>query len=60
MTLAAFVSAHTIEGWLSSYGYIVIFLLVMGESLGLPLPGETALIAAALYAGSQGSSTSDG
>ena len=54
MTLAAFVSAHTIEGWLSSYGYIVIFLLVMGESLGLPVPGETALIAAALYAGSTG------
>ena len=54
MTLAAFVSAHTIEGWLASYGYIVIFLLVMGESLGLPVPGETALIAAALYAGSTG------
>ncbi len=54
MTLAAFVSTHTIEGWLSSYGYIVVFLLVMGESLGLPLPGETALIAAALYAGSTG------
>ena len=54
MTLAFLVSQHTIEGWLSSYGYIVVFLLVMGESLGLPLPGETALIAAALYAGSTG------
>ena len=54
MTLAAFVSTHTIEGWLSEYGYIVVFLLVMGESLGLPVPGETALIAAALYAGSTG------
>ena len=48
------VSTHTIEGWLSPYGYIVVFLLVMGESLGLPVPGETALIAAALYAGSTG------
>lgn len=54
MTLAFLVSTHTIEGWLSSYGYIVVFLLVMGESLGLPLPGETALVAAALYAGSTG------
>ena len=36
------------------YGYIVVFLLVMCESIGLPVPGETALIAAALYAGSTG------
>ena len=54
MTLAFLVSTHTIEGWLSSYGYIVVFVLVMLESLGLPVPGETALIAAALYAGSTG------
>jgi membrane protein DedA with SNARE-associated domain len=54
VTLGFLVSTHTIEGWLSSYGYIVVFLLVMGESLGLPVPGETALIAAALYAGSTG------
>ena len=54
MTLAFLISTHTIEGWLSSYGYIVVFVLVMLESLGLPVPGETALIAAALYAGSTG------
>jgi membrane protein DedA with SNARE-associated domain len=54
VTLALLVSTHTIEGWLSEYGYIVVFLLVMGESLGLPVPGETALIAAALYAGTSG------
>jgi membrane protein DedA with SNARE-associated domain len=30
----------------------VVFLLVMGESIGIPVPGETALIGAALYAGS--------
>ena len=29
----------------------MVFLLVMLESIGLPVPGETALIAAALYAG---------
>jgi membrane protein DedA with SNARE-associated domain len=50
--LGFLVSTHTIEGWLSSYGYVVVFVLVMLESLGLPVPGETALIAAALYAGS--------
>jgi membrane protein DedA with SNARE-associated domain len=47
-----FLSTHTIDGWLSSYGYLVVFLLVMIESIGVPVPGETALIGAALYAGS--------
>jgi membrane protein DedA with SNARE-associated domain len=47
-----FISTHTIDGWLSSYGYLVVFGLVLLESLGIPLPGETALIGAALYAGS--------
>jgi membrane protein DedA with SNARE-associated domain len=47
-----FLSTHTIDGWLASYGYLVVFLLVMAESIGLPMPGETALIGAALFAGS--------
>jgi membrane protein DedA with SNARE-associated domain len=51
MTVAFFVSTDTINAWLESYGYLVVFLLVMLESIGLPVPGETALIAAALYAG---------
>ena len=34
-------------------GYPLLFLLVMGESSGVPIPGETALIAAAVLA-SQG------
>ena len=54
MTLGFFLSTHTIEGWLHSYGYLVVFLLVMIESIGVPVPGETALIGAALYAGSTG------
>ena len=33
-----------------SYGYYAVFALVALESLGIPLPGESALIAAALYA----------
>jgi membrane protein DedA with SNARE-associated domain len=37
---------------LQSYGYIAVFLLVGLESMGIPLPGETMLIAAAVYAGS--------
>jgi membrane protein DedA with SNARE-associated domain len=52
VTLGFFLSTHTIDGWLASYGYLVVFLLVGIESIGLPVPGETALIGAALYAGS--------
>jgi membrane protein DedA with SNARE-associated domain len=50
--LGFFLSTHTIDSWLESYGYLVVFLLVMLESIGVPVPGETALIGAALYAGS--------
>ena len=52
MTLGFFLSTHTIDSWLASYGYLVVFLLVMVESIGVPVPGETALVGAALYAGS--------
>jgi membrane protein DedA with SNARE-associated domain len=52
VTVGFIVSTHTIDGWLASYGYLVVFLLVMIESIGVPVPGETALVAAALYAGS--------
>jgi membrane protein DedA with SNARE-associated domain len=52
VTIGFFLSTHTIDGWLESYGYLVVFLLVMLESIGVPVPGETALIVAALYAGS--------
>ncbi len=34
-----------------SYGYYAVFTLIALESMGIPLPGETALISAALYAG---------
>ena len=36
--------------WIDRYGYEAVFALVGLESIGLPLPGETALITAALYA----------
>ena len=44
----------TITSLVHSYGYLALFLLVALESVGIPLPGETALITAALYAGSTG------
>jgi membrane protein DedA with SNARE-associated domain len=37
---------------LTTYGYAAVFVLVAFESLGVPLPGETILIAAGTYAGS--------
>ena len=36
---------------IATYGYWAVFGLVAAESLGIPLPGETALIIAAAYAG---------
>jgi membrane protein DedA with SNARE-associated domain len=36
---------------LITYGYGAVALVVMGESLGLPLPGETLLLLGAAYAG---------
>lgn len=33
-----------------SYGYLVVFVCVGIESLGIPIPGETALVTAAAYA----------
>lgn len=37
---------------IAMYGYFAVFALIALESIGIPLPGETALIAAAIYAGS--------
>ncbi|CAN5715091.1 hypothetical protein BH24ACT21_BH24ACT21_06820 [soil metagenome] len=44
---------HAIDGILSllqQYGYLVVFFGVMLESAGVPLPGETILIAAGILA----------
>ena len=45
-------STTLINHLLHSYGYVAVFLFVGLESMGIPLPGETMLIAAAVYAGS--------
>ena len=39
---------------MATYGLWALFAIVMLESMGLPLPGETALVSAALYAGATG------
>jgi membrane protein DedA with SNARE-associated domain len=38
------------ETLLATYGYVAIFVLVMLESAGIPLPGETILVSASIYA----------
>ncbi|HEU4647570.1 MAG TPA: DedA family protein [Gemmatimonadales bacterium] len=40
-----------IQHWLATYGYLAVFVMVGLESLGVPLPGETTLLAAAATAG---------
>lgn len=49
--LAAIFSSHTLHDLLGQYGYAAVFAFVMVESLGIPFPGETMVITAALYAG---------
>jgi membrane protein DedA with SNARE-associated domain/membrane-associated phospholipid phosphatase len=39
-----------IQRLLETYGYLAVLLLVGLESLGIPLPGETALLTASAYA----------
>ncbi len=44
----------SIQHLVDTGGYLAVFGLVAGESLGVPLPGETAVVAAATYAGTTG------
>jgi membrane protein DedA with SNARE-associated domain len=50
-TLGALIAHGQLEHWLIDYGVLAVFLVVGAESIGIPVPGETMLIAAALYAG---------
>lgn len=43
-----------IEPYIAQHGYWAVFVIVLLESAGVPLPGETALILAAGYAGATG------
>ena len=42
---------HSLEPTLNQYGYLAVAGLVMIEDFGVPVPGETVLILAAVYAG---------
>ncbi|MDQ1656653.1 MAG: hypothetical protein QOD41_1736 [Cryptosporangiaceae bacterium] len=48
----AVVALPTLSGLLAQYGYFGLGGLVLAESFGVPLPGETAIIASAVYAAS--------
>ncbi len=42
---------HSLEPTLNHYGYLAVVGLVLLEDFGVPVPGETVLILAAVYAG---------
>ena len=42
---------HALEPTLNHYGYLAVVGLVLLEDFGVPVPGETTLILAAVYAG---------
>jgi membrane protein DedA with SNARE-associated domain len=44
-------SQHDLAQFIATYGYWGVGGIIALESMGLPLPGETALIVAAVYAG---------
>ncbi len=42
---------HHLHGYLATYGYFAILVIVAMESAGIPMPGETVLVTAAILAG---------
>ena len=48
-----FLDANLIQDLIASYGYAAVFCVVLLESSGIPVPGETILICASVYAGTQ-------
>ncbi len=44
----------TLDGLLSRYGYGLVGVVIMLESMGLPLPGESLMIGAAIYCATTG------
>ncbi len=47
-----FLSIETIQALASQYGYLAVFIGILLENLGLPLPGETITIVGGFLAGS--------
>src|ERR1700687_639827 len=46
--------ASNLDSLLATYGYLAVFVFVGVESLGIPVPGETMLVTAAIYGGTTG------
>ena len=44
----------TLHQFIAQYGYFAVFVVVALESAGVPLPGETALVSAAVFAAGGG------
>lgn len=51
--LAALISLQALENALSAVGYPAVSIFVMIESTGIPFPGETMLLLASFFAGTQ-------
>src|ERR1700736_5986511 len=47
---------HTFVEWYAAYGYVVLFLGVVLENAGVPVPGETAVLVAGFLASPAGGS----
>ena len=50
VTRVDFLNSDTVQHLIGHYGYGAIFVIVMLESAGVPMPGETILVTAAVYA----------
>ncbi|GJE46448.1 DedA family protein [Methylobacterium soli] len=50
----SFLTELLITGFIASYGYIAIFVIIGLESAGVLMPGETVLISSVVYADSTG------
>jgi hypothetical protein len=48
-TRVDFLNSDTVQYLIGHYGYGAIFVIVMLESAGIPMPGETILVTAAVY-----------
>jgi membrane protein DedA with SNARE-associated domain len=49
----ALLDGDVVQHLIGQYGYGAIFVVVMLESAGIPMPGETILVSAAVYAGTK-------
>jgi membrane protein DedA with SNARE-associated domain len=48
-----FLNSDIVQHLIGHHGYGAIFVFVMLESAGIPMPGETILVSAAVYAGTR-------